>query len=297
MAGQDEFAWLRENADEASLPWTGPPAVRRVYTRTGDQRVSALRWGAEPPRVVLLHGGGQNAHTWDTVMLALGLPALAIDLPGHGHSSWRADHDYRPQTLAPAVAQVIREWGPEPGLVVGMSLGGLATIRLSAAAPELVPRAVLVDVTPAAYRRQRSMTTAERGTTALTQSPADFATLEEIVELAIAAAPHRLPSNVRRGVRHNTRQRADGRWEWRYDRRRSLSDFSPLWDDVSAAAMPLTLVRGGRSAFVTDEDAQEFLRRSPSAQVLTVPEAGHSVQSDAPLALARIILSAAGVAD
>jgi pimeloyl-ACP methyl ester carboxylesterase len=55
--------------------------------------------------------------------------------------------------------------------------------------------------------------------------------------------------------------------------------------------MPLILVRGGASAFVTDEDAAEFLRRSPSAQVHVVPGAGHSVQSDAPLALANIIRS------
>jgi pimeloyl-ACP methyl ester carboxylesterase len=55
--------------------------------------------------------------------------------------------------------------------------------------------------------------------------------------------------------------------------------------------MPLTLVRGGVSAFVTDEDAEEFVRRSPSAQVHLVPGAGHSVQSDAPLALASVIRS------
>ena len=109
------------------------------------------------------------------------------------------------------------------------------------------------------------------------------------MDLTAAAAPHRPLPNIRRGVRHNTRQREDGRWEWRYDRLRDLGDFSPLWDDVSAAAMPLTLVRGGRSAFVTDEDAGEFLRRSPSTQVHLVSGGGHSVQSDAPLALARII--------
>ena len=29
-ADHDEFALLHENADEAGLPWTGPPSVRRV---------------------------------------------------------------------------------------------------------------------------------------------------------------------------------------------------------------------------------------------------------------------------
>ncbi len=54
----------------------------------GGRKVSALVWGSEPPEMVFLHGGGQNAHTWDTVALALGVPLVAVDLPGHGHSDW-----------------------------------------------------------------------------------------------------------------------------------------------------------------------------------------------------------------
>lgn len=291
-AEQGEFALLRENADEAGLPWNGPPSVRRVFTRTGSQTVSGLSWGQGAPRIVLLHGGGQNAHTWDTVILAVGLPALAVDLPGHGHSSWRPDHDYMPWTTAPDVIPLIRQWAPGPQLVVGMSLGGLTTIRLTAVAPDLMSRAVIVDVTPSVQLRRQVMTRAERGTTALAHGPASFATFDEIVDLTASAAPHRALPNIRRGVRHNTRQREDGRWEWRYDQLRGLGDFSPLWDDVSAATMPLTLVRGGASAFVADEDVEEFIRRAPSAQVHVVPGAGHSVQSDAPLALASIIRQA-----
>jgi esterase len=46
-AVRDEFALLRENADEASLPWDGPPSVRRVSTRTAGDQVSALLWGRD----------------------------------------------------------------------------------------------------------------------------------------------------------------------------------------------------------------------------------------------------------
>jgi pimeloyl-ACP methyl ester carboxylesterase len=289
----NEFALLRENADEVGLPWTGPPAVRRVSTEVGGgQRVSALLWGEEPPRVVFLHGGAQNAHTWDTVVLALGLPALAIDLPGHGHSDWRPDHDYGARRSAEAIVAVLRAWAPAADAVVGMSLGGLTTIRLAAIAPDLVRRAVIIDVTPSVLLRRPSMSRAERGTTTLTESALTFATFDEIVELTAAAAPHRPLSNIRRGVRHNTRRRPDGRWEWRYDRQLDSGESAPLWDDVAAAAAPLTLIRGGASAFVADEDAEEFLRRSPSARVHVVPGSGHSVQSDAPLALTALLRDA-----
>src|ERR1700709_1924660 len=92
LLGLDEFALLPENAEQIGA--TGPlPAVERIEAGT----ISALKWGASEPQVVFLHGGGQNAHTWDTVILGLGVPALAIDLPGHGRSAWREDGDYGPK--------------------------------------------------------------------------------------------------------------------------------------------------------------------------------------------------------
>ena len=104
----DEFAYFRENAEEVGLEWSGPPVVERVEVSvSGSRVVSALRWGTDPIEVVLLHGTAQNAHTWDTVLLALGRPALAIDLPGHGHSGWRDDFGYRPHQLADDVAVAV----------------------------------------------------------------------------------------------------------------------------------------------------------------------------------------------
>ncbi|MCE7885702.1 MAG: hypothetical protein DYH08_17905 [Actinobacteria bacterium ATB1] len=84
----DEFGLFHENAVEAGLDWTGSPEVRREWleARSG-LRLSALVWGCGPAELVLLHGGAQNAHTWDTVALALGRSLVAVDLPGHGRPS------------------------------------------------------------------------------------------------------------------------------------------------------------------------------------------------------------------
>ncbi|HXO11398.1 MAG TPA: alpha/beta fold hydrolase, partial [Mycobacterium sp.] len=154
LLGLSEFGLLAENAEQAGA--TGPlPAVHRIDA--GD--ISALKWGEATPRVVFLHGGGQNAHTWDTVIVGLGAPALAVDLPGHGHSAWREDGDYSPQNNAAAVKPVIADLAPAAELVVGMSLGGLTAIGLGAIAPQLVGELVLVDVTPSSLRRYAELTT------------------------------------------------------------------------------------------------------------------------------------------
>jgi pimeloyl-ACP methyl ester carboxylesterase len=285
----DEFGMFHENAAEVGLPFDAPPTVARVELEVAPgQRVSALRWGTEPPELVLLHGGGQNAHTWDTVALALGRPLLAIDLPGHGHSDWRDDHAYFPVENAKAVAVMIRAMAPDAALVVGMSLGGLTALALATEAPDLVRKLVLVDVTPGVNRDKAS------AVISFIAGPGTFASFDEILERTVAFNPTRSESSLRRGILHNAAERPDGTWSWRYERfdvpdDMEMPDFGGLWELVDAVQVPLLLVRGADSPVVDDEDVAELVRRLPDARVVVVEAAGHSVQGDQPLELAEII--------
>jgi len=293
--GDGEFSSLTEVADELRLDHRAIPPVRRESVAAGEgKRVSVVVWGEAEPELVFLHGGGQNARTWDLVALSLGRPAIAIDLPGHGHSSWRADRDYGPFRNAAAVAVAIQQLAARARGVVGMSLGGLTAIRLGATRPDLVRKALLVDVTPGSPEAAQRMNAAQRGPVQLTRGPRGFARLEDMVQAAVQASPHRAPSAVRRGVVHNARRLPDGTWAWRHDlgglRSGSpLPDPGPLWADLERLAMPAMLVTGGNSGFVTDADRDEVARRLPSARIEVVPAAGHAVQSDQPRALSALI--------
>lgn len=293
----DEFALLHENAAEWGLTLDDPLQVTRasVEVATGEQ-LSYIRWGTEDPEVVFLHGGGQNAHTWDTVVLALRRPALAFDLLGHGRSSRRADRDYGPWINATAVATALERVLPAPAGLVGMSLGGATAIRLAATRPELFRCAVVIDVTPQVNDATRQMTTAERGSVALIAGPPTYDSFDAMADAAIALTPNRPPAAVRRGVRHNAHRLPDGRWTWRYDLfgprpegAGDWSDFTSLWDDVQSISIPAMLVRGGTSRYVLDDDEAEMRRRLPSIRVEVVAGAGHAVQSDRPLELVRLL--------
>jgi pimeloyl-ACP methyl ester carboxylesterase len=285
LASLSEFTFLRENARQAGV--SGPlPPVQRIDSGT----ISALKFGDASPRVVFLHGGGQNAHTWDTVIVGLGEPALAIDLPGHGRSAWRDDGDYGPKLNAVAVEPVVREFAPNADLVVGMSLGGLTALRLAVAASELVRKLVLVDVTPSAPERHTEMTDAQKGTVALVEGERTFPTFDAMLAITVAAAPHRDRESLRRGVFHNAKRLDDGTWTWRYDTFRKGEGFEGIWDDVPKLTTPTTLIRGADSYFVNDDDAAEFARTAPGFQrVHMVADSGHSVQSDQPRKLVELL--------
>ena len=289
----DEFSLFHENAEEFGLPYDGPPLVRRESVPLDDGRqLSALVWGDSDPELVFLHGGAQNAHTWDTVAMALGRPLVAIDLPGHGHSDGGRQGSLGLHDNAADVAVAVRALAPNAGAVVGMSLGGVTTLALSQVAPEVVRAAVLVDVTPG--------TNAEKAApiVAFINGPESFPDFDEILARTIQFNPTRSESSLRRGILHNAVQREDGSWVWRYARFRAdeptdtppARDFGPLWDAVSAFKGPLLLVRGMLpQSVVVDDDEAELLRRRPDARVEHVANAGHSVQGDQPLELARII--------
>lgn len=295
----DEFGMFHENAEEFGIEFR-PPTVRRESVTLPDGReMSALIWGTSEPELVLIHGGGQNAHTWDTVALALDRPLVAVDMPGHGHSDGSASGSMSPMGNAEDLAHVIRALAPNARGVIGMSMGGLTTLGLVLHAPELVQAAILVDVTPGTTREQASQITS------FLNGPVTFADFDEILARTVEYNPTRSEQSLRRGILHNAEQLEDGSWVWRHQRHRLTSDaealpktedapsdlgFGPLWDAVEHMRGPLCLARGMRSqSVVSDADEAELLRRNPSALVVHFEESGHSLQGDEPVALARLI--------
>jgi pimeloyl-ACP methyl ester carboxylesterase len=304
----DECGLFHENIAEFDLDVSPQPTVRRIDTalpHDPGRSVSALRWGSDDAEVevVLVHGGAQNAHTWDTVALALDRPLLAIDLPGHGHSDWRDDGAYSPQNLADDLAPVVAAHAPRAAVVVGMSLGGLTSMELAVRHPELVRSLVLVDITPGVNAEK------SKAIIDFVSGPQSFARFDDLLARTIEHNPTRSESSLRRGILHNAHQLEDGSWQWRYDRRghgdRPVPDqtgpgrseaagsvqarFAALWDDFGSVAVPIMLVRGALSPVVDDDDVAEARRRQPSIVVHLVDGAGHSVQGDRPVELVALL--------
>jgi len=298
----DEFSFLSDQAADAGLTVPIPRAERLALTLPDGRTLSALRYGDAAPEVTLLHGAGLNAHTWDTTILALGRPALAIDLAGHGDSSWRDDAAYTPRNLAADVVAALSAWTDAPQLLVGQSLGGLTAAPVAASAPDAVSRLLIVDITPGVDP--------DAGPTqvrAFFAGPTDWASRDELVDRALAfGLGGGSREKAARGVFLNSRVRADGRVEWKHHfahlaaAAANDSGGAPArddavtallsgagWDDLAAVRAPITLIRGERG-YVTESDAAEFARRVPTASIVTF-DSGHNVQEDAPVELARAI--------
>ncbi|SFR99968.1 Pimeloyl-ACP methyl ester carboxylesterase [Microbacterium sp. cf046] len=296
----DEFSFLAGQAADFGIDEPIPRGERVGLTLPDGRSLSALRYGDAPPVVTFLHGAGLNAHTWDTTILALGLPALAIDLPGHGDSSWRPDFAYTGRVLAPDVAIGMETWTSGPQLLVGQSLGGLTAAALAASRPDLVRELVIIDITPGVDPNA--------GPTQIREffaGPTDWATRDELVDRALAFGLGGTRKAAERGVYFNSRIRPDGRVEWKHHfahlsaAMAASPEFAAAaaaqqdavssvlsetgWDDLAAVSAPITLIRGDHG-YVTDENAAQFQERVPAAS-LAVVSSGHNVQEEVPVEL------------
>lgn len=284
----DEFSYFEENLSEWNLD-VPIPSVRRFFVAVdGLRQVSGLLWGDEVPELALVHGGAQNAHTFDTVALALQRPLVAIDLPGHGHSDPSPSGLATPVSHALDVARALEQLLDGPRPLVGMSLGGLTALLIAHDRSDLVSSLVLIDITPGVNAQKA------HHITDFVNGPASFDNFDELLERTVAHNPTRSVASLRRGILHNAVQRSDGTWVWRHQQHAkpevTAPDVGDLWAKLGELTMPVTLLRGmAKGSVVDDEDEAELVRRVPHAAVVHVEGAGHSLQGDAPLDLAALL--------
>ena len=291
----DEFGYFAENASEFGIPFELPPVVRREAVVLPDGReLSALVWGTSEPEVVFIHGGAQNAHTWDTVLLSLGRPGIAIDLPGHGHSGPPASAATNVRRNAVDVMEVIDELAPLAPMLVGMSLGGLTSFALINEHPDHFDSVLIVDITPGVQREKADHIAA------FVNGPTSFDSFDDLLARTKKFNPTRSESSLRRGILHNAEQRNDGSWVWRHAKHRVFDDvgepvpetrdYAALWSGIEEHRGRLLLARGLRdSSVVTNEEVAQLRELRPDVIVENFADAGHSIQGDMPVELAALI--------
>ena len=233
----DEFAYFQDNAASSGSPTTARRRFAGSRSSCPTDGGSAHWCGATgEPELVLLHGGAQNAHTWDTVALALGRPLVAIDLPGHGHS----DGPRRPADSLARASRRRRGGGDR-----GARPGGPGRRRHVARRPHDHRPGRRSPPSSCAVRRSSTSRPAStrkgQGDHRLRRRPGDVPELRRDPRPHDRAQPDPDRASLRRGILHNAVQLDDGSWVWRYRRwipggaagwRRSYDTRSSidLWD-------------------------------------------------------------------
>jgi 2-succinyl-6-hydroxy-2,4-cyclohexadiene-1-carboxylate synthase len=229
------------------------------------------------PDLLLLHGFTQTGASWAGVRRALAARytgptrPLAPDL---GAGPWEAELA-RLEALAPA-----------EHVLAGYSMGGRIALALALRRPERVRRLVLVSAGPGladpderAARRAADEALARR----IEAIGAEAFAREWAAQELFAGQPDDVAA-----LAHEDRMRRSAAEHAAQLRGLGTGVMPPLWEELGALTMPVTLVVGERDGKFR-AIAEHMRERLPDAALVVIPGAGHAAHLEVPEGVARAI--------
>ncbi len=250
----------------------------------------------DPVPVVLVHGTSASLHTWEGWAHALKARrrVITMDLPGFGLTGPNETGDYRGDTYARFVLDLLDTLKVKRFAIGGNSLGGDVAWRVAFFAPERVDKLVLVDAAgpkfdppsiPLGWRLARIP-----GLNWLVEGTLPRSLVAQGIATAYAD-PKRITSDLvdryfeltlREGNRHALIQR--------------LAQWQPGdgAERIAQLRVPTLLLWGGRDAIIPPAVAQQFLKAIPGSRLVTFDDLGHVPQEEDPARTVQPVLAFLG---
>jgi pimeloyl-ACP methyl ester carboxylesterase len=264
----------------------------RELTLTSAKDNVSLRvwdWGAGPDTCLLLHGFGDGAYVWNRFAPSAAhlFRTLAVDLRGHGDSSWDATGLYAVESHVADVLHVIQALRLERLVIVGHSLGGEIAVRVAAALPSDVIGLALVDFGP-----DPSPEGAARVRSDFKETMRTWASVEEYVSWLQQRRPLVDLEIIQELADGALRPAADGSFRPKCDpdmARDNADDPDYIWQLIKSIACPVLAIRGIGSAVFSDRRMRQMNDALRNGCTRVVNRAGHAVMSDNPEGFAEAL--------
>jgi esterase len=238
-------------------------------------RIHYLDWGSETkPPLILLHGIGRVAHTFDHLAphFSKDYHVMAVDMRGHGDSGWSTEGAYLVEDYVKDIEAMATQLGLRNIVIWGNSTGGRVAQVFAGMHPELVAAVISEDVGP-----ERPREIADSGTNRMRQEDErGWASEEELLAQLKGANARTNPEVLAAYVKYGSKRRPDDRVIWKRDPK-IANGFVPteLWRFVREIKAPIIYVLGGRSTIVPAATQAELQKTLPQVQIVTLPGLGH----------------------
>jgi pimeloyl-ACP methyl ester carboxylesterase len=236
--------------------------------------------------LVLLHGLFGSADNWFGVApkLAEKFHLLIPDLRNHGHSPHHPEMDY--PLMAADVDRFLLANQIESAHVVGHSMGGKVAMQLALDFPARIKKLVVVDIAPRAYQRTHD----HIFDALLALDLQQFRMRQEIEDVLETDIPS---LSLRRFLLKNLGRDNHGNFIWKMNLRGVAENYLHLGKVLATNKSfggSALFIRGGKADYITAADEPDIRRLFPSAEIQTIPEAGHWIHADAPDEFVRMVL-------
>lgn len=242
------------------------------------------------PVIVLLHGFAGSLHWWDNVVgvLAAHHRVIRFDLLGHGGSTKPLD-GYTMEHQAQLIDDGLAQLGVRRALIVGHSMGGVVATALITRNPSLAAGIVLID-SPVNPRTGDQPFLARLGFVPMLGHAMRTLATDGMVEGGLKRAFFAPGFEVPHQFVQDFRQMTYTSYVSSYNESHAYLEHESLDSRLTVLGVPLLAFYGTLDNIVSPSSERNY-EKVPGAQVVAIPEAGHTPMVEKPSVSSRLILS------
>lgn len=235
--------------------------------------------------LLVMHGLFGMLDNWASFGRLFGetMPCHLVDLRNHG-KSFHSD-EMTLQDLAEDVVHYLHHHQIEKAHILGHSLGGKVAMQLAISHPHLVEKLIVVDIAPKAYPPHH------QGVFEALQS-VDFSQIQSRKEVEEVLSQKITEKSVVQFLMKNLYWETESRLNWRFN----LKVLSEKYSDFVSNAVKFgefegetLFIRGEKSKYILPQDELLIRQQFPNSKIETIPNAGHWVQVENPVAFNEVV--------
>lgn len=252
--------------------------LRFHYIESGDDNARPM---------VLLHGTGDNAHTWSHLVPTISkyFRTLALDQRGHGGSDWAIPPAYGRKDYVSDLDRFVKALHLDGFVLLGHSMGALHAAEYASMAPRKVAGLIHVDIEPCPPSWNKKYLGDLYDTL-----PDYYETTEDLVHQIQETSPFAQDKLLFHLASLCLCEGTDGRLHTRFDKEvlRHFDQYD-LWWNLGNIKCPTLIVRGKESRVMRREKAQQMNKIISESRFEEIPSATHPVHIDNPHAFQKAI--------
>lgn len=236
--------------------------------------------------LIILHGLFGSLDNWQTLAKSFSqhFKVYIVDQRNHGKSPHSTIFDY--PTLANDLTNFIQQNQLTNSYIIGHSMGGKVAMQFALEHPEKLSKLIVVDIAPKAYSSHHDLILET-----LNNFPIEKITSRKEAEDIMAQNIEDF--SVRQFLLKNLDRITDGKYQWRMN----LPTITQCYDNILSAIKSNNIfnkhtlfIKGGKSAYIKEEDIFEIKRLFPDSTIKTISNAGHWVHAEEPEAFYKTAL-------
>lgn len=233
--------------------------------------------------LVILHGLLGSLDNWQSIARKLSeknLQVYILDQRNHGKSPHTDEFSY--DILVNDLLEFLRQHQITKTHLIGHSMGGKVAMLFALHHPDKVEKLIIVDIAPIDYEDEHTAVFA-----ALFAADVAHATTREQVQKVLADRLDNDTTTVAFLMKGLDRDAAAKNFVWKFNLDALWNNYDKIAGGIDSdepyTGMTLFL-KGSRSDYINAADYTDIVRLFPNNQIVEIPNAGHWVQADNPVA-------------